>query len=378
MNVKKLMACSLPLLLAGVMIFAAGCGSEASSPVASPSTPSPAVKLAFITQPAGATADSDFETQPVVAFVDAEGNIVTGYKGLIELKVTAVNGSAEAQLFGGTTIISENGAAVFKSLSFKKAGTFTLTATSRTLEPATSEPFSITPGPPAQLAFITAPSGGIAGSPLTPQPVVTVQDHYGNMVTDYEGSVTIAATISITVKSTDPNMYGELETHTSPVAIHGTLTVPVVETMARFTDISADKAIPGYRLTATSGSLEPASSQFFVVSTATPAQLEFTVQPQGTTAGIPFDTQPKVAVVDAYGNVVKSARELITLSITPGSGAPGAILSGTTSLVAADVLGGVAEFKDLSIDLAGLEYTLTATAPGLLPDTSQALDISAP
>jgi hypothetical protein len=109
-----------------------------------------------------------------------------------------------------------------------------------------------------------------------------------------------------------------------------------------------------------------------------PAMLEVTVQPSGIKAGTPFDTQPVVAIEDAFGNVVTSSRVSITVSITPGSGSSGAILSGTNTLVAEDALGGVAAFTNLSIDKAGSGYTLTATGQGLPPVQSQAFDVSAP
>jgi hypothetical protein len=374
---KRLLAVGLVVLLAGLIFLAVGCGPGGGSPTAVTSPPpGAAVKLAFTTQPAGAAAGSAFETQPVVVVQDAAGNIVTGYRGLVELTVNT--GAGGAQLYGGTKIISANGVVEFKSLSIHKAGVYTLTASSSTLAPATSLPFTIVPGPPGRLAFTKEPSGGVAGSPLTPQPVVAVQDQYGNTAVGYEGSVTLSATITLSTGSSDYYGMSTTQTETTAVAIYGTLTVPVVESVARFDDISAELAIPGYRLTATSGSLEPATSRFFTISPAAPAKLEITVQPEGATAGIPFKTQPKVAVEDIYGNVVTSSRASINLSITPGSGSAGAILSGTTTLVAEDAMGGLAEFTDLSIDQAGPAFMLTATSGGLPSVTSQPFDVSAP
>jgi hypothetical protein len=240
-----------------------------------------------------------------------------------------------------------------------------LTATSGTLTAAISEPFDISPGVPAKLAFTTQPSGVVAGSPLKTQPQVTVQDVYGNTVTSYEGSVTLSATITY-------------DTEESVTAILGTNTVRVVDSVAQFTDISFNRAAPAYKLVATSKSLGPATSKFFEISHATPVKLQFTVQPEGADAGTPFETQPKVAILDIYGNVVISSRASINLSITTGTGTAGATLSGTTTLVAEDAFGGLAAFEDLSIDLAGSDYTLTATSSGLEPVTSEAFNVSAP
>lgn len=367
---RKLLVIGLIILIAGLMALIAGCGSGVSS-TAVPSSPpevrpGPAVKLAFTTQPVGVIAGSAFDTQPVVAVEDAEGNIVTSYRGLVVLTITADTGASEARLFGGTMAGLVNGMVEFRELSIDKARTgYTLTATSGTLVPATSIPLTILPGAPVKLALTMQPSGGVAGSPLTTQPEVTVQDIYGNMVTSHEGSVTLSATITY-------------ESESFGAVTSGTTTVPVVNGVARFTDISFDKAIPGYKLSAISDSLKSATSTFFTVSPAAPAKLEFTVQTEGAKAGTPFETQPKVAVEDIYGNVVTSSRASISLSITPDSGTAEAILSGTTILVAEGGMGGLAVFTGLSIDQAGSAYILTATSSGLKSATSQAFDVSAP
>ena len=364
---RKLLVIGLTALIAGLMVFIAGCGSGESSTEVLPSPPGPAVKLVFRIQPVGAVARSDFEVQPVVAVEDAEGNIVTGYRGVVVLTATAGTGVSVPHLFGGTKVLVKNGMVEFKHLSVDKAGVgHTLTATSGTLAPATSIPFTILPGPAEQLAFTTQPSRSIAGSPLTVQPAVTVQDRYGNTVTGYEGSVRLLATITY-------------ESETWRGVTSGTTTVPVVNGVAQFTDISIDLTHPGYKLTAMSDSLSSAFSKSFAISPAAPAKLEFTVQPEEALAGAPFKTQPKVAIEDICGNVVTSSRATVTLSIAPGAGTAGAILSGTKTLIAeGGFLGGLAVFTDLSIDRAGSGYMLTATSSGLTSAISQAFDVSAP
>jgi len=378
--VRKLLVIGLTLI-AGLMVLIAGCGPRVSSTVVPPSSPEvrpgPAVRLVFTTQPVGASADSAFDTQPVVAVEDAEGNIVTSYRGLVVLTITAGTGASEARLFGGTKVGLVNGMIGFSDLCIDKARAgYTLTATSGTLVPATSTPFTISPGAPAKLGFTTQPSSGVAGSPLTMQPEVTVQDFYGNMVTGYEGSVTISAIVAYE-DYTDQDQ-SQTSVQTFPVALSGTTTVRVVNGVARFTDISSKFAIPGYIFRAVSGSLESATSTVFTISPAAPAQLLISVQTVGAKAGTPFETQPKVAIVDIYGNVVSGSSASVTLSIAPGSGAAGAVLSGTSTLIADDLYGGLAAFTDLSIDLAGSGYMLTVTSSGLPSVTSQAFDVLAP
>ena len=74
------------------------------------------------------------------------------------------------------------------------AGTYTLVATRSGLTPTdTSTNVVINVGAANKLAFTTQPVGGVAeGVALATQPVVTVQDSYGNTVTSDTGNVTLA------------------------------------------------------------------------------------------------------------------------------------------------------------------------------------------
>ncbi len=61
---------------------------------------------------------------------------------------------------------------------------YTMTATSGSVLGATSSLFSPTgPGVPTQIAFTTEPVAGLAGSPFTTPPVVSLEDWGGNVVT---------------------------------------------------------------------------------------------------------------------------------------------------------------------------------------------------
>jgi len=361
---RKLSATVLAVLLAMLVTLVTGCESEVGPTTIPPVKIGTPVKLVFNAQPSEAIAGLPFDPQPVVAAVDEEGNIVTSYRGLAMLTITAGTGTSGARLLGGTTAGLLNGIVEFRNISIDKTGDgYTLTVTCGTLASATSKPFTVSPGAPYKLAFITQPSRGVAGSPFTTQPEVIVQDSCGNTVTSYEGSVTLALT------------YGSMP---SGAVLSGTTTIPVINSRARFTDLSINKTHPEYELTATSEGLFQTTSKTFKISPATPAKLEFTVQPSGAKAGTSFETQPKVAIEDIYGNVVTTSRASVTVSIAPGTGTPGAILSGTKTLIAESGLGGLAEFTDLSIDQAGSGYMLMATSSGLASVTSQAFDVATP
>jgi hypothetical protein len=376
---RKLLGIGIIIFIAGLLSFILACGPKTDIPSSSTTTQNAAVKLAFLTQPDGDIAGSAFKTQPSVAVEDAQGNIVTSYKGAIVLSVTAGTGVGNVMLQGGTTLVLTSGKAEFKYLSINKAGTgYTLTASSGNLTPATSAPFNVSPGTPAKLAFSIEPSGGKAGEPLTPAPEVIVQDTYGNTVTGFEGSVSISGTI------TYPNFYatpenGQPKFQIVPISLSGTTMVYMVNGVAHLTDISSTMAGRVYNLKAVCDSLDSATSAYFEILSGDPVKLVFTQNPSGGTTGTPFENQPSVVIEDTFGNVVTTSKSSdVAISLTPGSGTHGAILSGTTKVKTDSGFGGLAEFWDLSIDLAGTGYTLTASTSGVPPAISQPFDILEP
>ncbi len=121
----------------------------------------------------------------------------------------------------------------------------------------------------------------------------------------------------------------------------------------------------------TSSALDPAQ----VVNPGAPVKLAFTTQPGGGQPGAVLEPQPVVTVQDAFGNTVNSSTS-IALAITAGtptSGGPGT-LSGTKTVAA---VSGVATFTNLSIDLAGVGYKLTATSDSLTSADSTAFKVEA-
>jgi hypothetical protein len=107
--------------------------------------------------------------------------------------------------------------------------------------------------------------------------------------------------------------------------------------------------------------------------TVTPAaahHLLFLQQPTDTAAGQTI-SPVIVEVVDQFGNVETSDNsDTITLSI--GVNPSGGTLSGTLTLT---VVNGVATLSDLSIDLAGMGYTLHATSGSLTAADSTAFNV---
>jgi sugar lactone lactonase YvrE len=85
-----------------------------------------------------------------------------------------------------------------------------------------------------------------------------------------------------------------------------------------------------------------------------------TQPPTSVAAGSPFGMV--VSLIDVGSNSVFAGfNGLVSASIKPGSGSPGAVLSGTTQVAAVN---GVATFTNLAIDLSGSGYILTVSTPG--------------
>ncbi|HSD33529.1 MAG TPA: hypothetical protein VLB49_16560 [Gemmatimonadales bacterium] len=104
----------------------------------------------------------------------------------------------------------------------------------------------------------------------------------------------------------------------------------------------------------------------------TAAKVAFVAQPSAALAGTIIAPPVVVAAQDAQGTLVPTftGNVTIALGLNPGSGT----LSGNVTVAA---IGGLATFSDLSIDKAGVGYTLAAGAPGLIGATSTAFTIGA-
>lgn len=97
------------------------------------------------------------------------------------------------------------------------------------------------------------------------------------------------------------------------------------------------------------------------------AKLAFLNMPASVTAATTITPAIQVAIQDASGIVVANSTVNVTIALTPGTGAAGAVLSGTLTRAA---VAGYANFTDLKIDKTGTGYSFTATSTGLTAATS--------
>jgi hypothetical protein len=155
---------------------------SASLTVAAP----PAARLA-LGNPSTSTAGQSFNL--VVTALDAQGNVLTGYTGTVQL----TSSDSQAVLPGAFTFTaSDHGVHTF-SVTLKTAGNDSLSASDITATGVTGST-SLTVNPGALRGFtvqFTSPTT-TAGTSVTA--MVTAQDAYGNIDTGYAGTVRLSTT----------------------------------------------------------------------------------------------------------------------------------------------------------------------------------------
>jgi hypothetical protein len=314
--------------------------------------------LTFTQQPsASATGGAVLAVQPRVESSDQfdnprPGDVITlaihsGPVGGILTCTPATNQATTVPPVAGDAIAS------FAGCSLDRVGSYTLRATTTgqvgTI-PVTTPPTVVTVGPAARLVFVQRPTAAVANVAFPMQPIVAVADAGGNILPS--GPPT-SITLGIGV---------------NPAA--GTLTCPPAGTTvttaatgigmaATFAGCRINNAGIGYTLTAAASGLTGATTPAFDVQNT----IVFTQQPAGAVGGAAFTTQPIVALRAGALTSVNDSTTVVTLSIRPGTGAAGAILTCTGGL-SRTVVAGVATFAGCSIDRlspAGNPYQLVAS-----------------
>jgi len=241
---------------------------------------------------------------PVVAKVsDAAGNPVAG------IAVTFATADTTGVVATASTTSNAQGLASTAWTFGTKAGTQTVTATSVGLVNSPL-PFTATvaAGPPSQIVFITQPSTTAANrTAFGTQPVIEVQDQYGNPVK------VAGNTITVTVASGG-----------------GTLTNATVTTdasgRATFTALTLGGTV-GLRSLSFGMTGVPSITAPVTLTAGTAATITIVSGNGGTgKVGTVYSPSPVVLVTDIDGNPVPST----TLTLTPGVGG-GTIQPGTIS-----------------------------------------------
>ncbi|HTH66440.1 MAG TPA: Ig-like domain-containing protein, partial [Gemmatimonadales bacterium] len=323
-------------------------------------TGGPIASLQFNVPPSTTTAGAAITPAVQVTALDAGGN-VANFNGLVTLAI-GTNPSG-GTLIGTKSVNAVGGVATFTDLHIQKAGVgYTLTASATGAPTIPSGAFNINAGVATQLIFTVQPN--------TTADSAIIDSVGGVQVTAFDSTgVNIATTFTGQVRmSITPG------TGTAGAGLFGTVNKNATGGVAQFTDLRINKLGTNYQLTATATGLLSDDSSPFNIIVGPAKALFFTVDPPASTvANVAMNPAVKVTARDAGGNTVTAFNGSVTLTITSGTGTPGAILSG--GVVSAS--SGVATFSNLSIDRAGTGYTLTASSGALTQDVSTPFTILA-
>ncbi len=249
------------------------------------------------------------------------------------------------------------GLATFSGLAEDTAASgYTIVATSPGLATIISHDLDVLPATPTQLAIkVPAPDSMPAGSKFGL--AVAAEDQYGNIVTDYPGSVTIALA----------NNPGQATLLGGPFAMNATGGV------ANFSpNLILDRAASGYTFLATSSGLTSVTSGSVTVTPGAATQLVVETQPPASLASPTSTFGFVVAAEDQYGNVATSFGGPVRASAAGGSGAT---LGGNTVVTASS---GVASFTGLTLTGANSPIPIQVTGPGLTPATTSPVSSGTP
>lgn len=284
-----------------------------------------------------------------VRVADATG--ATASSSTAPVTVSATNGTVT----GTTTVNAVNGVATFAGLRITSSTPATPVTLTVSAPQFAGVPLSIAITPAAATAsFVTQPTSASLNVVWSPQPSIRVLDNAGQPMT----SGTVTASVA-----------------SSPTSLSGTTTVPVVNGVATFTDLSLNtiglftvsfsaggSTTPlTLLLTTTGGGTNPGSTATQVAITSAPTTVE-----SGAAMSTPF----RVEIRDVNGVLVSNAA--VTVSATIASGSSG-VLQGTTS---ATSVNGVATFTNLRVGSTAGTVRLQFASSGLSSMTSSAVTVT--
>jgi hypothetical protein len=294
--------------------------------------------LTVATQPSGsATAGVAFSQQPVVELRNPNNSVATGNSSTFVTASIVVGGVLQ----GTVTKQAVNGIVNFSGagLNATNAGSITLrfsAVLANGLTTVDSSAITVIPAAANELAILTQPSASATVLvPFSVQPVVAVQDAYGNVISTDHSTV-------ITATATNANL-------------SGTVSVTVANGVATFAGLYlTNLVVNALDFTSSPSYLTVRSANITVVG-GPAARLAIGTAPSASAvAGVTFATQPVIKVLDALGNV-SSTNATITVTASTGN------VQGNTTI---NAVNGIATFSGLSLTNVG-NIILTFACAGL-------------
>jgi len=152
-------------------------------------------QLVYHQEPTSIQAGSNFNPQIVIWAENADGTLAGDFNQ-VTISVTTGTGPG-AIACQHNTIQLNNGVGTFNNCTITAAGAYTLTANdpSDNLN-VTSSTFNVTAGAANKIVFpANTPSNGTSGTALAPTPTVSIEDQYGNLLTNSTSKVTLSITL---------------------------------------------------------------------------------------------------------------------------------------------------------------------------------------
>ena len=321
----------------------------------------PAASIDIVTQPQAEITGDALTSQPVVRLLDRLGYVVTSDSSTA-VSIGVASG-ANGAFSGSTTAVFDQGVATFAGVVFtgtpgvEYSATFSATPLSAQLNSADSNAFTVTHASASQLVIRTQPVGGATGANLSVQPVVELQDRFGNLIDDDSStSVTVAVTSG------------------AGGGLTGTRTVTAVNGVVRYSALKL-VGLPAntYKLGFTSGSLTAATSENVRVTAGAPTRLSMQTEPVGAATGDELGVQPEVKLLDSYGNIITTDSTTVVTAWV-GNGIGGS-LGGPITATMKD---GVATFSGLKfVGVPGTSYTLDFKSGALTIARSASFTVTA-
>ena len=223
--------------------------------------------LVIHTQPsATATAGVAFAQQPVVWVVDGNEALITDDNTTV-VTVARNSGSGTRDLKGPNspiTMIVSGGIATFSGLKYEGAESIRLDFSASGLATVTSDLIAVGAADPSKLVFTRQPTKEIAGIPFSVQPIIRLQDAYGNFTLPTATSLNVTMALS----QGSGALSGTKVLDIGSSAGNGTVT---------YTDLSIDTGGANKRLTASADTLTDAVSAIFEVTQNQPPVFTGTV-----------------------------------------------------------------------------------------------------
>jgi hypothetical protein len=332
-------------------------------------------QLEITTQPAGNNpTGANLAGQPVVQLRDVFKNVVSADSTDV-LTARLSTTSARESLDGNFTATFDHGVATFAGLKVialpetDYSLDFVVTVGGNTITSASSTAFQITFATATKLAVSQEPVSGTTGTQLTTQPIVEVQDFYGNRVRNFSGVVTASVGGSGVTLSNSAHVGGG-----------NALEAAVVDGRAIFSGLELT-GVPetDYQLTFATNTLTSINSGNIRVTPGAPVRIVIVNQPIGAQTAAALSGQPVVKIVDSFGNTVtQNSSTVINAALTSGSGGTlTRVVSGSSVAVAATTINGIATFSNLYMrGLTNHNYQMTFSSGDLAVAVSANYQVS--